>query len=208
MKALYLPKHLEIMGATAALTQTYTIPEYLDIERRSGERYEFYNGKIKLMAGGSIAHNRISRNISTELDTIFKSNDYFELFGSDQKIYLPDYHYYVYPDAVVVTDGPVMSEEQTDALINPLLIIEVLSPGTEKHDHTNKFLDYRTLPSFKEYVLIRQDTPQVTCFFREAPDLWRESEVRGLDQEVLFKSVDVRLALALIYRKVAFADRH
>ncbi len=194
------------MGATAELIRTYTVDEYLEIERRTGERYEYYNGKIKLMAGGSIAHNRIGRNISTELDTIFKTATHFELFGSDQKVYFPDYQYYVYPDAVVVTDGPVMAEAQADALINPLLVIEVLSPSTEKHDHTNKFLDYRTLPSFKEYVLIRQDTPHVISFFREAPDLWRESEVRGLDQEVLFKSIDVRLALELIYRKAEFIN--
>ena len=192
------------MGATAAITQTYTIPEYLEIERRTGERYEYYNGKIKLMAGASIGHNRISRNIIQYLGNALDEKGDFEAFGSDQKVYLPDYQYYVYPDALVVADGPVMAEEQADALINPLLIIEVLPPGTQQHDRTNKFAEYRSLPTFKEYVLIRQDVPHVISFFREAPDLWRESEVRGLEQEALFKSVDVRLALQLIYRKVEF----
>lgn len=194
------------MGVTAEATRTYTVEEYLQMERRTGERYEYYNGKIELMAGGSIAHNRISRNIIQYLGNILDEKTGFEAFGSDQKVYLPDYQYYVYPDAVVVTDGPLMSEEQADALINPLLIIEILSRSTEKYDSTNKFLEYRTLPSFKEYVLIRQDAPQITSFFREEPDLWRESEVRGLEQEVLFKSINVRLALELIYRKVEFVN--
>ncbi|MCY7327083.1 MAG: Uma2 family endonuclease, partial [Saprospiraceae bacterium] len=79
-----------------------------------------------------------------------------------------------------------------------------LSRSTEKYDRNEKFADYCTLPSFKEYVLIRQNTPDVISFFREAPDLWRESQVRGLDQEVFFRSIDVRLALHLIYRGIEF----
>ncbi len=192
------------MGVTAEKTRVYSVDEYLETERRTGERYEFYNGKIKQMAGASINHNHISRRIIQHLGNALDEKKGFDLFGSDQKIYLPDYHYYVYPDAVVVTDGAVMAEEQADALINPLLIIEVLSRGTEKYDRTDKFIEYRSLPTFKEYVLIRQDAPHVLIFFREAPDLWRESQVRGLEQEVLFKSIDVRLALSLIYRKVDF----
>lgn len=156
------------------------------------------------MAGGTITHNRIARNIATELDLVFKEQAGFELFCCDQKIYLPDLHYYLYPDAVVVTDGPIMAEQEADGLINPLLIVEVLSRGTEKYDRTQKFMEYRTLPTFKEYVLIRQTAPQIVSFLREAPDLWRESEVAGLDQEVYFKSIDVRLALPLIYRQVEF----
>ncbi len=97
-----------------------------------------------------------------------------------------------------------MAEQEADGLINPLLIVEVLSRGTEKYDRTQKFMEYRTLPTFKEYVLIRQTAPQIVSFLREAPDLWRESEVAGLDQEVYFKSIDVRLALPLIYRQVEF----
>lgn len=121
------------MGVTTEKARTYTVDEYLEAEHRTGERHEFYNGKIKLMAGGTIAHNRISRNVIQYLGNALDEKGDFEVFGSDQKIYLPDYHYYVYPDALVVADGPVMAE-----------------------------------------------------------------------QEVLFRSVDVRLALSLIYRKVDF----
>ncbi len=189
---------------TATAEKKYTIQEYLELECRTGERYEYYNGKPQIMAGGTINHNRITRNVSTELDLIFKEKPGLELFGNDQKVYLPDFNFYVYPDAVVVTDGPIMTDKDADALINPLLIIEVLSRGTEKYDRGDKFAYCCTLPTFKEYVLIRQNATHVTSFFREEPHLWRESQVQGLEQEVLFRSVDVRLALQLIYRKVEF----
>lgn len=192
------------MTAIAAAEKIYTVAEYLEFEAHVGERHEFYNGHIKPMAGGTLPHNRITRNVLTELDTTFKTKSNFEAFGSDQKIFLPDYHYYLYADAVVVAETPVLSEEEAGAIINPLLIVEVLSPSKEKYDRGRKFTEYRSLPSFKEYVLVRQEAPHLITFFREAPDLWREAEVRGLEQEVHFRSVDVRLALELIYRKVEF----
>ncbi len=193
------------MTAQAAPAEiTYSVAEYLRTEARTGEKHEFYNGKLKRMAGGSIPHNRIVRNILTELDGFLRQSDQFEVFGSDQKIYLPDYHYYLYPDAVVVSEAPVIAEEMAQAIINPLLIVEVLSPSSEVYDRGLKFAEYRSLPSFKEYVLVRQDAPHVISFFREAPDLWREAEVRGLDAAADLKSVGLPLALQSIYRKVEF----
>lgn len=190
--------------ATAQAEKIYTVAEYLEFEAHATEKQEFYNGRIRPMAGASLPHNRIAGNIFAELHAIFKLKTGFEAFNSDQKIYLPDYHYYVYPDAVVVAEAPILAEEEAQAIINPLLVIEVLSRGTEKYDRGLKFTEYRSLPSFKEYVLVRQDAPHVITFFREAPDLWREAEVRGLGELVWCKSVDVRLALDLIYRKVEF----
>lgn len=193
------------MTAQAAPAEiTYSVAEYLRTEARTGEKHEFYNGKLKRMAGGSIPHNRIVRNILTELDGFLRQSDQFEVFGSDQKIYLPDYHYYLYPHAVVVSEAPVIAEEMAQAIINPLLIVEVLSPSSEVYDRGLKFAEYRSLPSFKEYVLVRQDAPHVISFFREAPDLWREAEVRGLDAAADLKSVGLPLALQSIYRKVEF----
>jgi len=180
----------------------YTVLEYLDFESTSGERYEYYKGKIKLMAGGSIAHNRIARNILTELESSFKNMPEFEAFGSDQKIFLPEYDYYVYPDAVVVAEGPLLTEDVSHAIINPLLVIEVLSDSTERHDRGQKFIEYRSLPSFKEYVLIRQDKPTVVSFYKSQPGVWLEEEFKEMESEVYFKSIDLRVAMRLIYRKV------
>jgi len=189
------------------LDRTYTVAEYLEIEARTGERHLYLNGKIIPMAGGTLPHNRITRNILQHLGNMLDAqNQSYEVFGSDQKVYLPEYNFYVYPDAVVVAEVPVMSEKQADAIINPVLIVEVLSDSTERYDRGQKFVEYRSLPSFKEYVLVRQDKPEVVSFFREKPGLWLDEEFKGLEAEVYFKSIDVRLALSLIYRKVEFAQ--
>jgi Uma2 family endonuclease len=181
------------------ITDLLTVTEYLEIEIQRGERYQFFNGIIKKMAGGSIEHNRICRNILSALDASL--NEMYESFGSDQKIYLPKYNFYVYPDAVVVSDSPIITDKG-QAILNPILIVEVLSNSTEEYDKGQKFLQYQSIPTFKEYMLIRQDTAEVTTFFREESDLWRSKEVSGLEKNVLLKSVDLSLAMAKIYRKV------
>ena len=193
------------MVATAIQEKIYTVPQYLELEAQTGERHAFYNGIIVAMPGGTIAHNRITKNMVQYLGNLLDQQNNLEIFGSDQKIYLPKYHYYVYPDAVVVVQPPIIAEEETNAITNPLLIVEVLSPSTEAYDRGQKFLEYRSLPSFREYVLVRQNAPEVLTFFREEPDLWRENMVTGLDQSVYFRSIEAQLALQLIYRNIEFA---
>ena len=184
--------------------KTYTVAEYLRLERRSGRKYAFYNGKIELMAGGTIPHNRVTRNIFGLIYNNLLNRPDLEIFGSDQKIYLPKFHFYVYPDAVVVAGEPLLTDEEADAIINPLLIVETLSKSTQRYDRGQKFVEYQSLPSFKEYVLLRQDKPEAYLNFREEPDVWRTSEVAGLDKAVFFRSIEVSLAMSAIYYKVKF----
>ena len=198
-----LYKNQATMTATQKKT-TYSVAEYLHLERRTGERYEFYNGKISRMAGGTIAHNRITRNILGLLYNITLNRKELEIFASDQKIYLPKYHWYVYPDAVVVAGVPIESEEEASAIINPILIVEVLSPSTMDYDRNQKFLEYQSLPSFQEYVLVRQDAPEALLAFREEPDLWRSSETAGLDADIVLRSIGASLPMKDVYAKVEF----
>lgn len=191
------------MTATQKKT-TYSVAEYLHLERRTGERYEFYNGKIRRMAGGTIAHNRITRNIIIKLGQLIDEKGNMEIFASDQKIYLPKYRWYVYPDAVVVAGVPIESEEEASAIINPILIVEVLSPSTMDYDRNRKFLEYQSLPSFQEYVLVRQDAPEALLAFREEPDLWRSSEAAGLDADIVLRSIGASLPMKDVYAKVEF----
>lgn len=184
--------------------KTYTVAEYLHLERRTGEKYAFYNGILEKMAGGTIPHNRISRNIFGLLFNKLLSMPDFEVFGSDQKIYLPKFHYYVYADALVVAGEPLQTEQEADAITNPILIVEVLSPSTAHYDRNQKFLEYQSLPSFKEYVLLRQDKPEAALLFREEPDMWRSSEVEGLDKALWFRSIGVGLEMKAVYDKVNF----
>ncbi|HRF41515.1 MAG TPA: Uma2 family endonuclease [Saprospiraceae bacterium] len=191
------------MTATQKKT-TYSVAEYLLLERRTGERYEFYNGKIRRMAGGTIAHNRITRNIIIKLGQLIDEKGNMEIVASDQKIYLPKYGWYVYPDAVVVAGVPIESEEEASAIINPILIFEVLSPSTMDYDRNRKFLEYQSLPSFQEYVLVRQDAPEALLAFREEPDLWRSSETAGMDADIVLRSIGASLPMKDVYAKVEF----
>jgi len=198
-----LYKNPAAMTATQKKT-TYSVAEYLLLERRTGERYEFYNGKIRRMAGGTIAHNRITRNIIIKLGQLIDEKGNMEIFASDQKIYLPKYRWYVYPDAVVVAGVPIESEEEASAIINPILIFEVLSPSTMDYDRNRKFLEYQSLPSFQEYVLVRQDVPEALLAFREEPDLWRSSETAGMDADIVLRSIGASLPMKDVYAKVEF----
>lgn len=189
---------------TAIASREYNVADYLRVEQETGEKYEFYNGIIKKMAGGTITHNRITRNLLANLGSIIAHRTDLEIFGSDQKIYLPKFHFYVYPDAVVIAGEPIVLEEQADAIVNPLLIIEILSPSSERYDRGQKFIEYQSLPSFREYVVFRQDAPEALLFFREAPDVWRSSEISGKDQELWLRSIEIGLRMEDVYHKVTF----
>lgn len=192
------------MSALAEAKKTWTIEEYLAQEQREGERYEYRDGNIILMAGGSINHNRIAQNLSKYLDNALEDKPEFQVFGSDQKIYLPKFNFYVYADALVVAETPLVAKEETQAITNPILIVEILSKTTEQHDRKQKFLEYRSLPSFKEYVLVRQDKPEVLTFYKVKSNLWQEEEFLGLEGVVLLKSLEIELRLVDIYRRVEF----
>lgn len=183
------------------MARQYSVEEYLDVEHQIGERFAFYNGTIVLMAGGTIKHNLIVSNIIYLLQYALDDKKEMYVFGSDQKIYLPKFNYYVYPDAVVVSAEPIVSEKG-HGITNPLLIVEVLSPSTENYDKGEKFMEYQTLPSFKEYVLIRQDAAEVATMYREAPDLWRNTAFEGIENELYLKSLDLSIPMAKIYKKV------
>jgi Uma2 family endonuclease len=199
------------MGATSLQYQpntlglfygTYSTAAYLEIEAASGERHEFYNGEIIRMAGGSINHNRIAKNVLQYLGNELDKKTGFELFGSDQKIYLPKFNYYVYPDAVVIAEAPLVTEKEAGGIINPVLIVEVLSPSTAAYDRNQKFVEYRSLESFVEYILVRQDLPEVLSFFRSEPHHWEETLFEGLEKSLYCQSIDVYLPLELIYKNV------
>ena len=185
----------------------YSVAEYLEIERRTGERYNYHDGILIPMAGGTINHNLISSNINFELQNALFDRPEFYVFGSNQKVRLPkSVRRYVYPDAIVVAGAPIVADDEAHAITNPILIVEVLSDSTGHHDSNAKFFDYQDIPSFREYVLVWQDRAEVQIFLRQAADLWRSSEISGLHNEVSFESIGVRLSLERIYRKVTFEN--
>ena len=192
------------MTSQIALKKNYSIDEYLAYEIHQGERFEFYNGQLNNMPGGSISHSRICRNLIANLYKAFETSENLEVFGSDQKVFIPQYNFYLYPDAIVVATNPKVVENETDAIINPILIIEVASPSTARYDRGDKFTWYKSLSSFKEYVLINQDEAAVNLFFQEEADLWRNTDVKGIENTVHFQSIGVTLSMHSIYDKVEF----
>jgi len=132
-----------------------------------------------------------------------KDKTYFVL-SSDTKIQIPEYNHFIYPDAVVVCEKIELYPGNPKAIVNPLLIVEVLSPSTQAYDREGKFLRYKTLPSFKEYVLVRQDKPAVNAIFREKPTVWLDTFAEGLDSLISLKSIGCELSLENIYKGVNF----
>jgi Uma2 family endonuclease len=183
----------------------YTLGEYLIREEQSQERHDYFNGEIKRIPMARGPHNEIAVNITTALKIAFKNLDTtYRVFNANQNIYLPKLNFGLYPDAVVVSEAPQYYDTNELLLLNPLLIVEVLSRGTKKYDRGEKFREYTTAPSFREYVLIEQDFCHVETRFREEPDLWRETRALEMSDSIYLKSVGCSIALADIYEHIVF----
>ncbi|MEL6926782.1 MAG: Uma2 family endonuclease [Bacteroidota bacterium] len=184
----------------------YSVEEYLQLERTTGMKHEYIDGEVRAMSGGSVEHATISGNIFFELESRLRAKKQTcRTFNSDVKIYINKLSRYYYSDASVVCGELQISDEEKNAITNPVLIVEVLSDGTEKKDRTEKFTAYRKMASLQEYVLISQDKPYIEVFYR-APnvDLWKIITIEDLSHELQLQSVNLSIPLTDIYRDVNF----
>lgn len=181
----------------------WTVEEYLAFERSSEERHEFIDGDIYMMSGASENHNLVALNTATSLNIQLRKRP-CKVYMSDMRVGVPKGNY-LYPDVVVVCGTPMFADKNVDTLLNPTLIIEVLSESTERYDRGRKFADYRTLPSLQEYILIAQDEAYVERYVRQ-DDAWLLREVRGLEATLELNAIGCTLALAEVYDKVTFAE--
>lgn len=183
----------------------YSLEEYLRREERSLERHEYYDGTITRVPMARGPHNEITANTITAIKIAVKSLEKrYRVFNSNQKVYLPPLNFGLYPDALVVCEKPLYWDDNEVLLINPILIVEVLSKSTSAYDKGDKFSEYKTLPSFKEYVLIEQNSSKIESRFREEPDLWRETIATDPNGHILLKSVGCSLSLADVYENIEF----
>ena len=183
----------------------YSFEEYLDLEEKSEVKHEFHNGKLIPMAGGTFNHNTISVNFGAALFNCFsKGGKDYSAASSDQKVYVPAINKGVYPDVTVCSGEPEFYPGKKTVITNPLLIVEVLSEETEHYDRTDKFDNYCSIPSFREYVLVAQDKPFVEVFYLHDPEtgLWKISRASGLDASITLRSVDCVLSLRDIFRMI------
>ncbi len=179
-----------------------TPEEYLVWERAAETKHEYADGKLYSMAGTSRQHVRISVNLVRHLGNALASKT-CEVFNNDLRVWIPRRRAYNYPDVIVVCGEAEFLDNQFDTLLNPVLIIEVLSPSTARRDWSTKFRDYRSLDSFAEYVVIAQDERAVEHFVKREDGIWAIQEVAD---ELHLVSVPVVLALDDIYARVEFPE--
>lgn len=186
--------------------RTYTLDEYLAREARSQYKHEFYNGKIIRMAGAKARHNQIAANLTGALKYALRLLPRkFIVYNSDQKVYIESENVGVYPDAVVVCEEPQFWQGREDLIINPLLIVEVLSRSTASFDKSGKFLLYEQLPSFREYVLVEQSYPRVDSWFRTTEHSWDKTVQMNVEGNLELRSVGVSLSLTEVYEYISFS---
>lgn len=181
----------------------YTLNEYFALEKAGDARYEYWDGEIVCMSGGSLEHNIISRNVMGNLFRLL-SGSACQPFGPDMAIRTPALPPYRYPDVSVVCGKPIIEDIDGIAVMtNPILVVEVLSPGTVNHDRNEKRIAYQALPSLEEYLLIAQDAPQITHYLKEN-DRWSRRDYGDLSAILELRSLSCRLSFKDVYDGVEF----
>jgi Uma2 family endonuclease len=178
-----------------------TPEEYLEIERAAEFRSEYLNGEMFPMPGATFKHNLITTNVVVQLSMAFVDRPCL-VVSTDMRIKVPSTGLFTYPDVIAPCSQPQLEGDHEDILLNPQLIVEVLSPSTESYDRGKKFAHYRTIESLLEYVLISQTECRVERFTRQNDGEWLYSEATDLNGSIELKSIACRLNLASIYYRV------
>lgn len=186
-----------------AQPKPYLTPdEYLSLERQATHKSEYFQGDIFAMAGASPRHTLIVTNVAGELRAQLKKRP-CTVHSTDLRVRVDSTGLFTYPDVVVVCDGPKFADDQRDTLTNPTLLVEVLSKSTKDYDRGEKFEQYRTIESFREYLLIAQDRPHVEHYLRQpGGKTWLLAETSNLEDVIQLESIASELALGEIYDKV------
>ena len=178
----------------------FTPEEYLTSERKATLKSEYLNGEILAMSGASLAHTHITADIVTELNNQLRDGE-CEVISNDMRVKTGPKGAYFYPDVVVFCGEPEVEDNVFDTLLNPILVIEVLSPSTEVYDRGEKFRHYQELTSLREYVLVSQDRVRVEQY-RLAKTQWVQTEFRAPEDVLPLPSIGCELPLRDIYRRV------
>jgi Uma2 family endonuclease len=194
--------------AVAQSSKCHTPAEYLRLEEKATERHEYEAGEILAMSGGTFEHSQIAANAIRAFGNVLSGKPCHPL-DSNIKVRLVERDRYVYPDVTIVCGPPEFDVEDTKraTIVNPSVVVEVLSLSTETYDRGPKFEAYRTLASLKEYVLISQWEPLVETFSRHPNGLWSISTFKGMDAVVDLPSLSIKIPLSEIYLNVVFQPR-
>ncbi len=184
--------------------ESYSIAEYFALERASERRFEYRNGEIVCMSGGTIEHASIARNIVSHLTTKLRGGS-CRVFGGDLAVYAPAGQPYRYPDVSVVCGEPRLAEvDGRDCLENPILLVEVLSPTSADYDRGTKFEEYKSIPTLTDYLLVAQDRLHVAHRTRHDHNTWHETVFDSLDATIHLDSIGATLNMREVYEALAF----
>ncbi len=182
--------------------QSRLTPEaYLAIERESPHRSEYMAGKMLAMAGASRSHNQITSNLVVEIGIQLRKQR-CSVYSSDMRVQIPQTGTYTYPDVVVTCGEESFADERFDVLLNPLVLIEVLSKSTEAYDRGLKFQPYQQIPSLAAYLLVSQESYKVEMYVRQSEKLWLYSVASELEEVITLAPINCTLSVQEIYAKV------
>jgi len=176
----------------------YTEQAYLALERSSYNKHEYYKGEIFAMGGATFKHSVIQVNLLVKLANHL-SDKPGRTFGSGLRIHIPENSLYTYPDVVVVCDEPQFEDDSFDTLLNPAVLIEILSPSTANYDKGAKFELYRDIPSLQEYILIDSVTVHFVSYTRNTDGTWQLAETRDIGGQLIISHIGFQTSLSSIY---------
>lgn len=181
----------------------FTPEQYLDLERQAAYKSEYHSGEIFAMAGASFPHNLVVANVISELRNGLRGGP-CRAVSSDQRVLVKPTGLYTYPDVVVVCGQAQFSDDYLDTIINPTVLIEVLSPSTELYDRGEKFAHYQRLESLTDYILMAQNKLRIEHYKRQTgkKEQWLLSVITDKDADVSLQSIGCTIAVKSIYENV------
>lgn len=180
-----------------------TAEEYLAFERAALDKHEYYKGEVFAMSGNSLRHNQIQINFIGETRNFLKGKP-CKIFGSELRVHVPLNQWYTYPDAIIVCDEPQMMDDEFDTLLNPAVIIEILSKSTQSYDRGDKFSLYRSISSLQEYILINSDKVAIEQYNRQPDGTWILKEFGQEKDNLVIQSIQFSFPLLQLYDGVKF----
>ncbi len=187
------------------LKRYYTTEEYLELEEAAEYKSEYRDGEIVPMTGGTTNHNKIALNFSANLKFALRGQDY-DIYIGDVRLWIPRYRQYTYPDVMVIQGESIYTGTSLTTVMNPLLIVEVLSNSTKNYDQGDKFLYYRSIPELKEYILIDQAQFHVIQHTKTTVGKWLLTEYESESAVLALESIDYQIAFSDLYERVNFAE--
>jgi Uma2 family endonuclease len=183
----------------------YTPEEYLKLEEAADYKSEYRDGEIVPMTGGTTNHNKIALNFAANLKFALREQSY-DIYIGDVRLWIPRYRQYTYPDVMVIQGEPLYTGTGTTIVMNPLLIVEVLSKSTKNYDQGDKFLYYRSIPEFKEYILIDQTRYHVMQHTKTLDGKWLLTEHESEEAALELNTIEFQISFSNIYERINFEE--